>query len=259
MVRRLWAPAPLARMAKAAVHSFETAGTLDGPGIRFVLFLKGCPLRCLFCHNPDTWADTKAKTLSAEEIFSEIKKYIPFFNASGGGVTVSGGEPLLQADFLTEFLEILRENSVNSAIDTCGYVDIDAKIKRVADLADMFLLDVKHADESGHIMLTGRPPEKPRRFLEFLCEKNKKLWIRCVLINGITAEPEYAKMLGNYLKPYGDKIERIELLPYHRLGVGKWKKLGLDYKLEGVEPTSRETVENFKKVLREFVPVKEIV
>lgn len=243
---------------KAAVHSFETAGTLDGPGIRFVLFLHGCPMRCIFCHNPDTWAAGAKKLMSAEEIFAEVKKYSAFFASSGGGVTVSGGEPLMQPDFLIEFLELLKRNSVHSAIDTCGYTDLDAKAEKIIGLSDMFLFDVKHADPDGHIAITGKSAEKPRKFLERICEAGKRVWIRCVLVNGITAGTEYAEKLGEYLKPFGDKIGRIELLPYHTLGVQKWRELGLDYKLEGVEPTSPETTAEFRKILQGKLPETEI-
>ena len=244
---------------KAAVHSFETAGTLDGPGIRFVLFLHGCPLRCLFCHNPDTWGAPAKKFLSAREIFAEVQKYSPFFSASGGGVTISGGEPLAQPDFLAEFLKLLKDNSVHSAVDTCGYADIGGKIKEIADTADMFLLDVKHADKVGHLLLTGKDAEKPRKFLDLLCEKQKRIWIRCVLVNGITAEQEYAEKLCEYLKPYESAIERIELLPYHRLGASKWKELGLEYKLKDVEPTSAKTVADFRTFLVKNLSKPEIV
>lgn len=243
---------------KAAVHSFETAGTLDGPGIRFVLFLHGCPMRCIFCHNPDTWAAGAKKLMSAEEIFAEVKKYSAFFAASGGGVTVSGGEPLMQPDFLIEFLELLKRNSVHSAIDTCGCAGLDAKAEKIIGLADMFLFDVKHADPDGHIALTGKSAEKPRKFLERICGGGKRVWIRCVLVNGITAGAEYAEKLGEYLKPFGGKIERVELLPYHTLGVQKWRELGLDYKLEGVAPTSPETATEFRKILQGKLPETEI-
>lgn len=243
---------------KAAVHSFETAGTLDGPGIRFVLFLHGCPMRCIFCHNPDTWAAGAKKLMSAEEIFAEVKKYSAFFAASGGGVTVSGGEPLMQPDFLIEFLELLKRNSVHSAIDTCGCADLDARAEKIIGLADMFLLDIKHADPDGHIALTGKSAEKPRKFLERICGAGKRVWIRCVLVNGITAGAEYAEKLGEYLKPFGGKIERVELLPYHTLGVQKWRELGLDYKLEGVAPTSPETATEFRKILQGKLPETEI-
>lgn len=243
----------------AQIHSFETAGTVDGPGLRFVLFLHGCPLRCRFCHNPDTWASGAKASMSASEILSEVEKYSPFFKMSGGGVTISGGEPLMQPDFLSEFLALLKSRGIHSAVDTCGYTDITGRVAEIVELADMFLLDVKHVDARGHIELTGRDCEKPRRFLDYLCEKNKRIWIRCVLVNGITAEREYAEKLGEYLRQYGGKIERVELLPYHRLGVGKWRELGLKYSLEGVEPTSPETVAEFKKILRGYLPTPEIL
>ena len=244
---------------KAAVHSFETAGTLDGPGIRFVLFLHGCPLRCLFCHNPDTWAAGAQKFMSAGEILTEIKKYSAFFSASGGGVPVSGGEPLMQQDFMIEFLGLLKKNSIHSAVDTCGYADLDAGAEEIIKLADMFLFDVKHADPAGHLALTGKSSEKPRKFLERICERGKRVWIRCVLVNGVTASAEYAEKLGEYLKPFGDKIGRVELLPYHTLGAAKWERLGLDYGLKGVEPTSPETAAEFRKALAGILPETEIV
>jgi len=164
-------------MAKAKIHSCETMGALDGPGIRYVLFLKGCPLRCAFCHNPDTWATSSGEEKSAREVADDVIKYREFFKSSGGGFTASGGEPLLHSEFLVELLQILKSANISSAIDTCGSVDITENIEKIVDLADLFLLDIKHLDSDLHKNLTGKSNEKILKFLEYLASKKKEIHI----------------------------------------------------------------------------------
>lgn len=244
---------------KAKIHSVETGGTVDGPGIRYVLFLQGCPLRCVFCHNPDTWNGIHSRELDATEIVNEIKRYTPFFKFSGGGVTISGGEPLIQPDFLIELLTLLKAENIHTAIDTCGYVNIDEKIEKIVELADMLLIDIKHADPDEHISITGKSANKPRQFLEYATSKKKRIWIRCVLIEGKTATSAYSKILADYLTPYVDKIERIELLPYHTMGVSKWEKLGIKYPLVDYPATSAETAKEFCEDLKALLPSMQII
>ena len=208
---------------KGKIHSVETMGAVDGPGLRYVLFLKGCPLRCAFCHNPDAWAVPDSLERTAEDVAADVLKYREFFAASHGGFTVSGGEPLLQSGFLAELFKILKANNVHIAVDTCGCVDITGQVAEAVELADLFLLDIKHLDPEVHKDLTGKPNGKVFEFLDYLTAKNKPIHIRIVLLNGYSAAPEYLERLPT--------IKRIDLLPYHTLGVQKWESLKIPYRL----------------------------
>jgi len=218
-------------------HSIQTMGTLDGPGIRYVLFLQGCCFRCLFCHNPDTWSG-KANTMSVEDAFNDIIKYKEFYKSSCGGVTVSGGEPLLQVPFLIELFKKLKANNIHTAIDTCGGVDITDGIKELINYTDLFMLDIKHLDKEKHQELTGADNDRVLKFLDFLNNNNKTIWIRQVLVPDISMDDEYIQTLIEFLKNYN--IERVELLPYHDMGREKYKKLGLEYPLNVRLPEKEE-------------------
>lgn len=225
---------------KGKIHSVETMGAVDGPGLRYVLFLKGCPLRCAFCHNPDTWAVTDSLERTAEDVATDVLKYKEFFAASHGGFTVSGGEPLLQSAFLAELFKILKANNIHTAVDTCGCVDITRQVAEVVELTDLFLLDIKHLDPETHQDLTGRTNEKVLEFLDYLTAKNKPIHIRIVLVNGYSAAPEYLERLAEFLKGF-PTIKRIDLLPYHTLGVQKWESLKIPYRLTDVAiPTPQQ-------------------
>ena len=234
-------------MLKAKIHSCETMGALDGPGIRYVLFFKGCPLRCAFCHNPDTWATSGGTEKSVREVADDVIKYSDFFKASGGGFTASGGEPLLHSEFLAELLPILKAENITSAIDTCGCVDISDSVKKVVELADLFLLDIKHLDSITHENITGQTNEKVLKFLEFISAQKKEIHIRIVLLNGISADEKYIASLAKFLKKY-PTISRVDLLPYHTLGVKKWEMLGLQYKLTDDALVSTEFAETAQKI-----------
>ncbi len=234
-------------MATAKIHSFETMGALDGPGIRYVLFLKGCPLRCVFCHNPDTWGASEFMEKTAREVAADILKYREFFKATNGGFTASGGEPLLQAEFLVELIEMLKAENITTAIDTCGCVDITEDVEKVISLADLFLFDIKHLDSNAHKELTGKGNEKILRLLEKLSEKKKETHIRVVLVNGISSSPDYIAKLAKFLKKY-QMISRVDLLPYHTLGVKKWEALGLPYKLDDTALVSQEDCQKAKEI-----------
>ncbi len=234
-------------MAIAKIHSLETMGALDGPGLRYVLFLKGCPLRCAFCHNPDTWGAAEFTEKSAREVADDILKYREFFKATNGGFTASGGEPLLQADFLVELIEILKAENITTAIDTCGCVDITANVEKVISLADLFLFDVKHLDSDIHKNLTGQGNEKILRFLEKLSEAKKETHIRVALVNGVSASSEYITRLAKFLKKFS-MISRVDLLPYHTLGVKKWEALGLPYKLDDTALVSDDDCKKAKGI-----------
>ncbi len=219
-------------------HSIQTMGTLDGPGIRYVLFLQGCCFRCLFCHNPDTWFG-KANTMSSDEFIKDVLKYKVFYDASGGGVTVSGGEPLMQIPFLIESFKKLKEYNIHTAVDTCGYIDITDDLKELMKYTNLVMLDIKHLNNNIHKKLTGKSNDKVLNFLKFLQENNIQTRIRQVLTPGYTMGNEYIEDLIKTLRKY--KLEKVELLPYHDMARDKYKKLGLEYKL-GVTPPSKQEV-----------------
>jgi pyruvate formate lyase activating enzyme len=233
----------------AKIHSIESCGTVDGPGIRFVVFTQGCPLRCQYCHNPDTWKLSDGKELSVEELFLEATKYKSYMRFSGGGVTVTGGEPLLQINFLKEFFSLLKTENIHTAIDTSGYIFND-RVKEVLDLTDLVLLDIKHFDPLRYKTLTGVELQPTLDFLDYLAERNIPTWVRYVLVPGLTDQLDSIEALSKHLSQYSH-IERIELLPFHKMGEFKWNELGLEYKLGHVEPPSKvmmiEALALFKK------------
>ncbi len=226
-------------MEKAHIHSVETGSALDGPGMRYVLFLQGCPFRCKFCHNPDTWMLTDRTLRDSGEVLKDIKKYESFFKFSGGGVTVSGGEPLLQARFLAELFAKLKERGIHTAVDTCGYTDISAHVDAVLKNTDLVLLDIKHLDSLWHRELTGKPNEKVLNFLKELQRRKIPVWIRVVVIPTITDDLDYMRALAKFLKKYS-VVKKVEVLPYHALGVHKWESLGYDYPLKKIYPPSAD-------------------
>ncbi|MCT4574917.1 MAG: pyruvate formate-lyase-activating protein [Alphaproteobacteria bacterium] len=237
-------------MLTANIHSIETAGTLDGIGIRYVIFMQGCPLRCKFCHNPDTWFGKTDKQRTVEELVNDILKYKEFFTFSNGGVTLSGGEPLLQKKFVLELFKELKKNGIHTALDTCGYIDIDDTISEILDYTDLLLFDIKNIDSKDHEELTGKPNDKILKFLEFADTKtNLEIWIKLVLLTGTTAEVDYLEKVAEHIKDF-KQISTVELLPYHKMGVHKWEALGYEYKLDIDEPskeTVKKAVDVFKK------------
>jgi pyruvate formate lyase activating enzyme len=225
---------------KGKVHSFETFGTVDGPGIRFIVFLKGCPLRCKYCHNRDAWSAEGAKEYTVEQVLTEIRKYRNFIDSSRGGITVSGGEPLIQPDFVRELFEKCKEEGIHTAVDTSGYVEIE-DVNEVMEYTDLVLLDLKHADAKKHVELTGVENARIKRFAQYLSDINKPVWIRYVLVPGYTDAEEDLMEAHKYLAQFKN-IEKIEVLPYHMMGKVKWQNLNCEYPLEGVRsPTKDET------------------
>ena len=235
------------------IHSFESFGTVDGPGIRFVVFLQGCPLRCQYCHNPDTWQGGGTE-YSAEEIANRALKYKNYFGENGG-VTVTGGEPLLQIDFVIELFKILKEKGIHTCVDTSGFTfqqeneNSVKKHRELLDYTDLFLLDIKHIDEEACVKLTGQSNQNTLAFAKFLSDNGKKLWIRQVLVPNITDNEEALKRTRAFIDTL-KTVEKVEVLPYHTMGVVKYEKLGLKYPLEGVEAPKKERVETAKKILR---------
>ncbi|WP_410207898.1 pyruvate formate-lyase-activating protein [Fusobacterium sp.] len=229
------------------IHSYESFGTVDGPGIRFVIFLQGCPLRCKYCHNPDTWNITGAKIkASPEEVFKKIKRYKRYFGKKGG-VTVTGGEPLLQKDFIMELFKLCKEENIHTALDTSGYI-FDTEVKNILEYTDLVLLDIKSIDEKIYKNLTGVELRPTLEFAQYLNKINKKTWIRHVVVPGITDNDELLKNLSVYISKLNN-IENIEVLPYHNLGKFKYKELGLEYALGDTEELSEERLKNAVNIL----------
>lgn len=234
---------------RANIHSLESFGTVDGPGIRFVIFLQGCPLRCLYCHNPDTW-DIKSRgkyQLTSEELLSEVLKYKNFI--AKGGVTVTGGEPLMQAEFVREFFLLCKENGIHTALDTSGAI-FTQPVKDLLDVTDLVLLDIKSIDTDQYKKLTGAKINNTLKSLNYLEEKGIPTWVRHVVVPGWTDDDALLKKLANFLKPY-NCIEKVELLPYHKMGVHKYEELGLKYKLEKAPALADDRVQNARAIFSE--------
>lgn len=233
----------------ARVHSQVSAGAVDGPGIRYVVFLQGCPLRCKFCHNPDTWNVTGGEDMSVRELLDNVMKYKTFMQFSGGGVTVSGGEPLLQKKFLQELFAELKLKGIHTAVDTSGYIRIDEDLDKVLDVTDLVLLDLKQIDDDAHKELTGVHNLLIKEFLNHLQKRNIKVWIRYVVLAGINDSAEYAERYAEFVKKYSN-VELVEILPYHEMGVDKWTKLGLKYQLSKENIPSKEKLKEIANVLQ---------
>ena len=230
------------------VHSFETFGAVDGPGIRFVIFMQGCSLQCKYCQNRDTWEINAGNQYSAEELLNKILKYKNYFLASGGGVTVSGGEPLLQYKFLIELFTLLKKENIHTAIDTSGSFAITEDMKKLIDLTDLFLLDIKCINDEICKKLTGVSNKKELAFAKYLSSINKPTWIRQVIVPTITDRTEDLLALKDFLSTLTN-VEKIELLPYHDLGKSKWIKLGLKYELENIRVANNNDIEYAKRIL----------
>ncbi|MFS0820472.1 pyruvate formate-lyase-activating protein [Bacillus sp. 1P02SD] len=235
------------------IHSIETCGTVDGPGLRYVIFTQGCLLRCQFCHNPDTWKLNRGKEISVSEIIDDIKTYLPFFQASGGGVTVSGGEPLLQLDFLIELFTECKKLGIHTTIDSSGGCftrspQFMERLEKLLPLTDLILLDIKEINPVKHKELTGMSNEHILDFAQYLSDKNVPVWIRHVLVPTISDNDEDLTNLSAFIKTLKN-VEKIEVLPYHKLGIYKWESLSLEYKLKDVEPPTEERVKNAERIL----------
>ncbi|RKQ35652.1 pyruvate formate-lyase-activating protein [Oceanobacillus halophilus] len=242
---------------KGRIHSVETCGTVDGPGLRYVIFTQGCPLRCQFCHNPDTWKMGDGKVVTVDEMVEDILNYLPFFQASGGGVTVSGGEPLLQSKFLIELFKELKKHGVHTTIDTAGGCFTKSPsfletLDELLKLTDLVMLDIKQINPEKHKVLTGMSNEHILEFANYLKEKQVPIWVRHVLIPERSDYDEDLKGLAGFISTLSN-VERVEVLPYHKLGVYKWENLGLNYPLEGIEAPSAERVENAERILGESI------
>lgn len=229
------------------IHSIESCGTVDGPGVRFVVFMQGCPLRCVFCHNPDTWDPKGGSEVSVAEIMEELQDYLPYMEASGGGLTVSGGEPLLQPEFILELFRECKKQGIHTALDTAGSV-IPSNLEEILQLTDLVLLDIKHIDEQMHKEITGLSNRNTLKFAQILSDKRIPTWLRHVLVPGYTTSEEDLIRLGEYISTLG-QIEKVEVLPYHKMGEYKWEVLGLSNKLTDIQPPSEEMVNRAYELL----------
>ncbi|MGL4520995.1 MAG: pyruvate formate-lyase-activating protein [Bacilli bacterium] len=240
-------------MVKGLVHSTESCGTVDGPGIRFIVFLQGCLLRCQYCHNADTWKMNSGKEMSADQIIAEVESYLPFIQSSGGGITVSGGEPLLQIDFLIELFKKCKEKNIHTCLDTsAGCVDFSEayleKVDILLSYTDLILLDLKHIDDDVHKKLTGRSNVHILKFANYLSEKHVPIWVRYVLVPTVTDDESHLKQMGQFIASLKN-VEKIEVLAYHQLGVYKWETLGLAYPLKGIDTPTEQQVNEAHKLL----------
>ncbi len=221
------------------IHSIETCGTVDGPGVRFVVFLQGCPMRCLYCHNPDTWSTAENQPMSVDEILTKLDSVKEFVK---GGLTVTGGEPLMQYDFVSELFKSAKEKGIHTALDTSGIVfnpENTAPVDKVLKYTDLVLLDIKHINNEEHIKLTGHSNKNILAFARYLSDNNIPMWIRHVVVPGITDNEKYLKELGQFIKTL-KTVKALDVLPYHDMAKVKYKNLGIDYKLKDVPPLTKE-------------------
>lgn len=228
------------------IHSVETAGTVDGPGIRFVVFTTGCPLRCLYCHNPDSRNLKDGKLTSAADVVKEISQYADFLKRTGGGVTVSGGEPLYQQDFVTTIFKGCKAMGLHTALDTSGYLG-KAVSQSLLDVTDLVLLDIKSFDSETYKKVTNTKLQPTLDFADHLAALGKPMWVRCVLVPGLTDNMDDFDRLADYLKKLGN-VQKVEILPFHKMGEAKWKALGYKYELEDTQPPTPEVIQKVQEV-----------
>lgn len=240
------------------IHSLDTFGTHDGPGIRLVIFAQGCLFRCLYCHNPDTQAleTDKMKTISTAAIMELLEKQKPYF-AKLGGLTISGGEPTLQAKALIEVFKECQKRGFNTCLDTCGAI-YDDQVNQLYDLTDVVMLDIKHIDPTWHQKITGQSNENPLKNAAYREKTGKELWLRYVLVPGWTDQEEYLEAWAKYFVDY-KSVTRVEIIPYHELGVFKYKALGREYQLAGVKPPSETAKAKAESIFRKYLGDKVVV
>ena len=231
------------------IHSTESFGTVDGPGIRFVIFMQGCPMRCLYCHNPDTWKIGSGKEVTVAQLIAEYEKYKEFMH--NGGITVSGGEPLVQTEFVTELFAAAKAKNINTCLDTSGVTFNPNDTRSIDELikyTDLVMLDIKHIDNEAHKKLTGHENINILAFARYLMQNKVPLWVRHVIVPGITDSSEELMELGQFLAEL-DNLKAVDVLPYHDMGKTKYKSLGIDYPLENVKPLSKDDAEKAKNII----------
>ena len=232
---------------KGRIHSFDSFGTVDGPGIRFMIFMQGCGLKCKYCHNRDTWYNNGGKLYTPEEVINEAKKYKTYFDLSGGGITVSGGDPLFQFEFLLELFKLAKYEGIHTCLDTSGFIDVE-KIKPLLEYTDLILLDLKHMDDKTHRWLTGVSNERILSLTKFLSEIDFPIWIRHVLIPSVSDSLKHLNMLGNFLNELNN-VKEFEFLPYHTMGKYKWYELGLTYELEHIRNANQDDIDRAMEII----------
>lgn len=234
------------------IHSFESCGTVDGPGIRFITFFQGCLMRCLYCHNRDTWDTHGGKEISVEELMKDVRACRHYMKASGGGVTASGGEAILQAEFVRDWFRACKAEGIHTCLDTNGFVRrYDPVIDELLDVTDLVMLDLKQINDDVHQILVGVSNHRTLDFARYLQKKGKRTWIRYVVVPGYTDDDDSAHRLGKFTRDM-ENVEKIELLPYHELGKHKWITMGEKYQLEGVRPPDKATMDRIKNIIASY-------
>lgn len=239
-------------MTKGKIHSLESFGTVDGPGVRYVVFVQGCPMRCAYCHNPDTWAMTDGTLTDPETIIQNFENNRPFYTS--GGITVTGGEPLMQVDFLIDLFTLAKEHNIHTDIDTSGIAynpnnkEFIAKLDKLMSLTDLVMLDIKHIDPVKHKELTAQPNDGILAFVSYLEEKNVDMWIRHVIVPGLTDDDEYLYKLGYFIGGFRN-LKALDALPYHTMGKSKYEKLGMEYKLADTPAMGQKELLEKKQVI----------
>jgi pyruvate formate lyase activating enzyme len=240
------------------IHSIETMGLVDGPGIRVVVFFQGCRLRCAFCHNPDTWQFGLGDEVTPESLLKKIERYRVYFEKSGGGVTCSGGEPLMQPEFLIEFLKLLKENNINTVLDTSGFGK--GNYDEILKYTDLVMLDIKHIDAKGYKDFASGDINEFYDFVKAVNRSHSKIWIRHVMVPGITdnysSMDKIVEMITNLVDL--NKLDKFEVLPYHTMGVDKYKKFNIEYKLQGIKAMNKDKAMKFQNyVIKELNRIRE--
>ena len=249
-------------MTQGRIHSIETFGTVDGPGVRFVVFVQGCPMRCAYCHNPDTWAMEGGTMMEPSEIIEQYERNKGFYR--GGGITVTGGEPLMQIDFLIDLFTLAKQKEIHTCIDSSGIAyKPDAnpqwleKLDHLLTLTDLVMLDIKHINPEKHKKLTEQPNEGILAFCSYLNEKKVPMWIRHVVVPTITDDDESLYQLGYFIGQFTN-LKALDLLPYHTMGKVKYEKLGMKYPLEGVPAMDKNKIIQKKKIVLEGVRARRL-
>lgn len=235
----------------ASMHSWELVTAVDGPGTRFTLFLSGCPLRCKYCHNPDTFKMSNGTTVELSEIVHKIKRYKAIFAATNGGLTVSGGEPMMQPAFITNLLKAAKAEGIHTCVDTSGYLGMRVP-QEIIDNVDLFLLDIKSGDPHTYEKVTGRPIAPTLEFSRHIAKLGKQMWIRFVLVPGLTDDPENVNLVAKHVASIGKCVQRVEVIPFHNMAKDKWERTGIVYELANTQPPSKELIQNTKDIFASY-------
>lgn len=236
---------------KGYIHSTESCGTVDGPGIRFVVFFQGCPMRCAYCHNPDTWKPNQGEQMTVDEILKMYESKAEFYKK--GGITCTGGEPMMQIDFLTELFEACHKKGIHTCLDTSGIMfredpEYLKKVDRLLKVTNLVMLDIKHIDPEEHKKLTKQPNDMILKFAKYVDDHGVDIWIRHVVVPTITQNDEYLYRLGEFIATLKN-LKALDVLPYHTMGIPKYESLGIDYPLKGIEPLDKKDAIQAKKVV----------